>query len=47
MRVYTLSDRRSKKELCVYTASEAKGLKTIYYSEENFHMVSPQTSLYL
>ena len=26
MRVYTLSDRRSKKTLRVYTASEAKGL---------------------
>ena len=26
MRVYTLSDRRSKKKLRVYTASEAKGL---------------------
>ena len=27
MRVYTLSDMRSKKKLRVYTASEAKGLK--------------------
>ena len=27
MRVYTLSDRRSKKD-CVYTASEAKGLRS-------------------
>ena len=30
MRVYTLSDRRSKTKLRVYTASEAKGLKTGY-----------------
>ena len=29
MRVYTLSDRRSEKKLCVYTASEAKGLTLI------------------
>ena len=31
MRVYTLSDMRSKKKLRVYTASEAKGLKRIHF----------------
>ena len=29
--VYTLSVRRSKKKLRVYTASEAKGLKTMLF----------------
>ena len=30
MRLYTLSDMRSKKKLRVYTASEAKGLTDIF-----------------
>ena len=34
MRVYTLSDMRSKKKLRVYTASEAKGLKTDFVKQE-------------
>ena len=37
MRVYTLSDRRSKKKLRVYTASEAKGLFRDYVTQSSLH----------
>ena len=36
MRVYTLSDRWSKKKLCVYTASEAKGLSGVLKKKLSF-----------
>ena len=40
MRVYTLSDMRSKKQLRVYTASEAKGFKVV-----KTHNFNSQSSL--